>query len=45
MEELYDLETDPFQMENLIGTVRGDSILPMVRTELEKLRREALPAR
>jgi arylsulfatase A-like enzyme len=45
MDELYDLQSDPFQMENLIGTARGDSILPLVRDELEKLRRAALPAR
>ena len=45
MEELYDLERDPFQMDNLMGTVRGDSIVPVVRSELERLQREALPAR
>ncbi len=45
MEELYDLERDPFQMDNLVGTVRGDSIVPVVRGELERLQREALPAR
>ncbi|MBK6486202.1 MAG: sulfatase-like hydrolase/transferase [Gemmatimonadetes bacterium] len=45
MEELYDLERDPFQVDNLMGTVRGDSIVPVVRGELERLQREALPAR
>jgi N-acetylglucosamine-6-sulfatase len=45
MEELYDLQTDPFQMDNLMGTARGDSILPAVRAELERLKREALPPR
>jgi N-acetylglucosamine-6-sulfatase len=45
MEELYDLQADPYQMDNLIGTARGDSILPTVREELERLKREALPAR
>ncbi len=42
MEELYDLQIDPFQMDNLVGTARGDSILPGVRGELERLTREAL---
>jgi N-acetylglucosamine-6-sulfatase len=45
MDELYDLQQDPFQMNNLIGSVRGDSILPEVRAELEHLRRDALPQR
>lgn len=43
MDELYDLETDPVQMDNLIGTARGDSILPSVRAELDRLRTEAGP--
>jgi arylsulfatase A-like enzyme len=45
MDELYDVVSDPFQMDNLIGTPKGDSILPTVRGELERLQREALPAR
>jgi N-acetylglucosamine-6-sulfatase len=45
MEELYDLATDPYQVDNLMGSARGDSILPAVRAELERLKREALPAR
>jgi N-acetylglucosamine-6-sulfatase len=45
MEELYDLETDPYQMDNLMGSAKGDSLLPMVRAELERLRQGALPAR
>lgn len=27
MDELYDVVSDPFQMDNLIGTPKGDSIL------------------
>ncbi len=45
MEELYDLQSDPFQLDNLMGSARGDSILPAVRAELERLKSEALPAR
>ncbi len=45
MDELYDLSVDPFQMNNLIGTARGDSVLPEVRAELERLKIEALPKR
>lgn len=45
MEELYDLETDPYQMDNLMGSTKGDSLLPSVRAELERLRQGALPAR
>jgi N-acetylglucosamine-6-sulfatase len=45
MEELYDVVADPYQMTNLMGTATGDSVLPVVRAELERLRREALPAR
>jgi N-acetylglucosamine-6-sulfatase len=36
MDELYDLESDPFQMTNLIGSAKGDSLLPSLRTELER---------
>ncbi|MFN0100261.1 MAG: sulfatase-like hydrolase/transferase [Gemmatimonadaceae bacterium] len=43
MDELYDLEKDPYQMDNLIGTARGDSLLPSVRAELDRLRNEAGP--
>jgi N-acetylglucosamine-6-sulfatase len=42
MEELYDLQRDPYQMDNLIGTARGDSVLPAVRAELQTLMRSAL---
>ncbi|MGQ0766593.1 MAG: sulfatase-like hydrolase/transferase [Gemmatimonadota bacterium] len=43
MDELYDLEADPFQLQNLMGTERGNAILPEVRAELERLRNEAIP--
>jgi N-acetylglucosamine-6-sulfatase len=45
MEELYDLETDPFEMDNLMGTARGATVLPGVRAELERLKGEALAPR
>jgi len=45
MEELYDLERDPYQLDNLMGTARGDSLLPALRAELARLRTAALPAR
>jgi len=37
MEEIYDLETDPFEMDNLIGSARGTALLPELRTELTRL--------
>ena len=40
MDELYDLETDPFEMQNLMGTDREAELLPMLRAELERLQRE-----
>jgi len=39
MDELYDLETDPFEMENLIGTERGRALLPQLAAELDRLQR------
>jgi N-acetylglucosamine-6-sulfatase len=40
MDELYDLQDDPFEMRNLIGSDRGRELLPAVREELERLQRE-----
>jgi N-acetylglucosamine-6-sulfatase len=40
MDELYDLETDPFELENLIGTPAGDRLLPVLQAELTRLQRE-----
>jgi N-acetylglucosamine-6-sulfatase len=37
MEELYDLLNDPFQMENIINTPAGQSLLPGIRDEIAKL--------
>ena len=39
MDELYDLETDPFEMGNLIDTERGRALLPELTAELERLQR------
>ena len=40
MDELYDLERDPYELENLIGTQAGDSLLPQLQAELTRLLRE-----
>jgi len=37
MDELYDLETDPFEMQNLIDTDRGRALLPELTAELGRL--------
>ena len=37
MDELYDLQSDPFEMENLIDTERGRAVLPALQQELERL--------
>jgi arylsulfatase A-like enzyme len=38
MDELYDLEADPYELDNLIGTAAGDTLLPVLRAELDRLR-------
>ena len=40
MDELYDLETDPYEMDNLIGSDRGRALLPPLQAELRRLQRE-----
>ena len=40
MDELYDLESDPFEMTNLIDSEQGRAVLPSLREELARLVRE-----
>jgi N-acetylglucosamine-6-sulfatase len=40
MDELYDLESDPFELNNLMGTEAGKALLPELQAELAKLQRE-----
>ena len=37
MEEIYDLETDPFEMDNLMDSARGRALLPELQAELSRL--------
>jgi N-acetylglucosamine-6-sulfatase len=39
MDELYDLETDPFELDNLMGTPRASEMLTGLKEELARLRR------
>jgi len=39
MDELYDLEADPYEMRNLMGTAVGKAALPGVQLELERLQK------
>ena len=41
MDELYDLETDPYEMDNLMGSEREGELLPMLQVELQRLLRES----
>ncbi len=41
MDELYDLQADPFEMNNLISAEAGRRLLPDLRAELERLQRES----
>ncbi len=39
--QLFDLQTDPREMSNLMGTPQGDKLLPGLKAKLDKLRKEA----
>ena len=41
MDELYDLQDDPFELNNLISTDEGRRLLPGMQAELEFLQRES----
>jgi N-acetylglucosamine-6-sulfatase len=41
MDELYDLQADPFELNNLIGTEEGNRLLPSLEAELARLQRES----
>jgi N-acetylglucosamine-6-sulfatase len=41
MDELYDLEIDPYEQNNLIGSPAGDRLLPTLQAELVRLQRES----
>jgi arylsulfatase A-like enzyme len=40
MDELYDLQADPFELNNLMGTDEGKRLLPALESELSRLQRE-----
>jgi N-acetylglucosamine-6-sulfatase len=40
MDEMYDLEKDPFELVNIIATEEGQRLLPSMQAELAKLQRE-----
>ena len=42
MDELYDLKTDPFEMDNLMGSPQGQALLPGLQAELARLKSPAL---
>ena len=37
MDELYDLEADPYELENLIGRLASAALLEVLQTELSRL--------
>jgi arylsulfatase A-like enzyme len=40
MDELYDLERDPYEMDNVIDAPAGRALLPGLKAELAKLQAE-----
>ncbi len=40
MDELYDLEKDPYEMDNIIDADAGRAVLPQVKAEMERLQRQ-----
>jgi N-acetylglucosamine-6-sulfatase len=40
MDELYDLQADPFELDNIMTTPRGRAALPTLQAELLRLQRE-----
>ena len=40
MDELYDLEADPYELDNLFGSPREPELLPAMQAELARLERE-----
>jgi len=43
MDELYDLQSDPYEMENIIDTPAGREVLPEMQAELDRLLEETAP--
>jgi N-acetylglucosamine-6-sulfatase len=41
MDELYDLQADPYERENLVGSARASELLPALQAELGRLQRES----
>jgi arylsulfatase A-like enzyme len=41
MDEVYDLQSDPFELDNIIDTAAGQRLLPDLRAELARLQRES----
>ena len=40
MDELYDLQADPFELDNIIATASGRAVLPALQAELARLQAE-----
>jgi N-acetylglucosamine-6-sulfatase len=40
MDEIYDLEADPYELDNLVGKPAGEQLLPTFKADLERLQRE-----